>query len=81
MTYQEALKARARLAYSATGLVKSAAPKTQDELVTESLMLQDAAGRKTKEKGAELQSKADDQIGNLRDTLAVASEEKPDVQA
>lgn len=60
MTYQEALKARARLAYSATGLVKSAAPKTQDELVTESLMLQDAAGRKTKEKGAEMQSKANE---------------------
>lgn len=34
-----------------------------------------------KKKLAELQSKADDQIGNLRDTLAVASEGKPDVQA
>ena len=64
MTYQEALKARARLAYSATGLAKRAGvagtgmPNTPDELATMQAMLAYDKGSKAEAAGKEMKSKA-----------------------
>ena len=65
---------------NAQNVVSSDAASTIPAQLTAAQAAQTAVDEE-KKKLAELQTKADNQIGNLRDTLAVASEEKPDGQA